>query len=94
MDRDPGHFEHRNEGQLSFDEMSDSEFDAWLSSLPPAPGIKHVDEDDDADEDFDDIEAAIADGRAFPHEVVAAWLKTWGQPEQKPFKDWLADQNG
>lgn len=73
---------------------TEAERDAWLDALPPAPGIKHIDESDDDDDDFDDIEAAIAAGRAYPHEIVSEWLKTWGQPDQRPFKEWLADQNG
>lgn len=72
---------------------TEAEQDAWFEALGPAPGIKHVDDQDDDDE-FDDIEAAIASGRAYPHETVSKWLNTWGQPDQKPFKEWLADQDG
>lgn len=29
--------------------------------------------------------ADIAAGRVYPHEEVAAWLRTWGTPDFKPF---------
>ncbi len=90
MERSSGDFDRRDD---EAHDGGEDELDRLTASLPPAPGIKHVDDDDD-DEDFNDIEAAIASGRAFPHEVVGAWLKTWGQPGQKPFKEWLAAQDG
>ena len=47
-----------------------------LAKLPPAPGIEHIDEDEDERENVGDLEAAIADGRAYRHELVGAWLAT------------------
>ncbi len=49
---------------------------------------------------FDDIEAEaaadaegladIAAGRVIPHEEVAAWLETWGTPDEKlPPDSWF-----
>ena len=72
--------------------MSDEEFDTWMATIPPAPGILHVD-----DEDPEGDARALADveaGRLHDHAVVSRWLLTWGQPDRKPFKDWLADQDG
>jgi acyl-CoA synthetase (NDP forming) len=77
-------------------EMSEDEFDAWMEALPPPPGIKHVD-DDDEDADAEDDASAMADlaaGRCHDHAVVGQWLQTWGMPDWKPFKDWLAEQDG
>lgn len=31
-----------------------------------------------------EAEADIAAGRVVPHEEVAAWLDTWGTPDEKP----------
>ncbi len=73
-------------------EMSADEFDAWMEALPPAPGIKHIDEDDPDGDAL--IEADIAAGRVYPHAIVAEWLTTWGKPGRKPFKEWLADRHG
>jgi predicted transcriptional regulator len=34
--------------------------------------------------------ADIAAGRVVPHEKVAAWLKTWDTPDEKPMpSEWL-----
>ena len=34
--------------------------------------------------------ADVAAGRVVPHEQVAAWLKTWGTPDEKPMpREWL-----
>jgi predicted transcriptional regulator len=45
-----------------------------------------LDEPADADEASADAEglADIEAGRVVPHEEVAAWLKTWGTPDEKP----------
>lgn len=32
--------------------------------------------------------ADVVAGRVVPHELVAAWLDTWGRPEEKP-PSWL-----
>ncbi len=91
MDRDPGDFQSDLPRKPVAD-MSADEFDAWMSTLPPAPGIRHIDEDD-----AEDDARALADfeaGRFHDHAVVGQWLKTWGRPDHKPFKEWLADQDG
>lgn len=31
-----------------------------------------------------EAEADVAAGRLIPHAEVAAWLKTWGTPDEKP----------
>ena len=93
MDRDPGDFEPQSDGAPSRD-GEDARLDAYIASLPPAPGIKSVDDPFDDEDDIGDLDTAIAEGRAFPHAVVRQWLKTWGQPDCKPFEEWLADQNG
>ena len=32
----------------------------------------------------------IAAGRVVPHEQVAAWLRTWGTPDERPMpREWL-----
>lgn len=86
MDRDAGDLQPRHVA-TSVADMSDVEFDAYMATLPPCPGILHVD-DDDPEEDAR-IEADIAAGRFHPHEVVGRWLDTWGKPGRLPFKEWL-----
>lgn len=51
--------------------------------------------------DADAEEAAVvraradaAAGRVHDHAVVGDWLKTWGKPDRKPFREWLAARNG
>jgi predicted transcriptional regulator len=44
---------------------------------------------DEVDEAFEaaadaEAEADVAAGRLVPHEEVAAWLDTWGKPDEKP----------
>ncbi|HEX8389637.1 MAG TPA: hypothetical protein VF636_11500 [Sphingomonas sp.] len=81
MDRDPGEFLN---GKAVAD-LSDEEFDSYMMRFPPAPGIVHV--DDDAEDD-------VSTGRVFEHALVSRWLRTAGRPDWRPFKDWLADQDG
>jgi len=53
----------------------------------PEPSIfDQIDElDPDADERaLAEAEADLAAGRFVPHEEVAAWLETWGTPDEKP----------
>jgi len=48
--------------------------------------------DEDRADELADIEAAadIEAGRVVPHSAVAAWLKTWGTPNEKPMPaEWL-----
>lgn len=33
--------------------------------------------------------ADLAAGRYYDHETVGRWLKTWGTPDRKPFREWL-----
>lgn len=58
--------------------------------MVPEPSIfDHV---DTAAEDAADAEgmADIAAGRVVPHGEVAAWLDTWGTPDEKPAPEsWL-----
>ncbi|WP_315764809.1 antitoxin [Sphingomonas sp. Y38-1Y] len=53
------------------------------------PGIFETrDEEADAEADA----RAMADyraGRSYPHSVVKQWLRTWGDPDFKPFDEWL-----
>ena len=72
--------------------MSDEEFEARMAMIPPAPGLPSTDAEIAAA--LARAEADIVAGRVYPHAVVAQWLLTWGQPGRKPFKEWLADQNG
>ncbi|WP_380939714.1 hypothetical protein [Sphingomonas floccifaciens] len=88
MDREPGDFSR--DVPPTSDEGEDA-VDRLLAELPPAPGIKHI------DEDTEDVDArALADvaaGRYYDHSVVSKWLMTWGETGQKPFREWLAEQN-
>ncbi len=34
--------------------------------------------------------ADVAAGRVHDHAVVGEWLLTWGEPDFKPFREWLA----
>ncbi|MGP7795329.1 hypothetical protein [Sphingomonas sp. CLY1604] len=45
-------------------------------------------------EDFARAREGYASGRGVDHIVVRQWLRTWGEPGQVPFEDWLAAQNG
>ncbi|MES2336923.1 MAG: hypothetical protein V4537_02360 [Pseudomonadota bacterium] len=92
MDRDPGDFDKRD-ADASSDPDEDARIDALLASLPPAPGIKHID-DDDIERDIAGALADVAAGRFYSHAVVSEWLMTWGETGQKSFKDWLADRDG
>ena len=38
--------------------------------------------------------AELAAGIGVEHAVVGEWLKTWGSPDRKPFKEWLAAWDG
>lgn len=38
--------------------------------------------------------AELAAGTGVEHAVVGEWLKTWGKPGRKPFREWLAAWNG
>ncbi len=91
MDRDPGEFERRDAPPPVAD-MSEDELTAWLDTLPPAPGIRHIDDPDTESEElaFADFEA----GRFHEHAVVSRWLRTCGSAGYKPFKEWLAEQDG
>jgi len=43
------------------------------------------------------VERSRADasaGRIHSHAVVSGWLATFGDPDFKPFHEWLAEQNG
>jgi hypothetical protein len=53
------------------------------------PGIF---ENPDPDAEMASLERARADraaGRGYPHSIVKQWLKTWSQPDYKPFDEWL-----
>jgi hypothetical protein len=73
-------------------DMSPEELDAWLEALPPLAGVPSTDEEVAAADAraLADLEA----GRVYPHAIVGEWLKTWGKPGRKPFKEWLADRHG
>ena len=34
--------------------------------------------------------ADMAAGRYYSHEIVSEWLKTWGTPDRRPFREWLS----
>lgn len=68
-------------------DATDAEFEAWMEALPPCPGIPST-EEEVAAADARALED-IAAGRVHDHAVVAEWLKTWGTPDQRSFKEWL-----
>ena len=59
-------------------------------------GVKHdpgIFDTRDAEAEDSAIARARADaaaGRGHNHSVVSEWLKTWGTPDRKPFREWLA----
>ena len=55
----------------------------YVTLMVPEPSIFEVDEEAEAAADAEGM-ADIAAGRVFPHEEVAAWLDTWGTPDEKP----------
>ena len=91
MERDRRDFE-RDTPRDDVAGMDDAAFDAWMEALGPAPGILHVDDEDP--EGDARAEADIMAGRCYPHEIVGEWLKTWGDADYKPFKEWLTDRDG
>ena len=91
MDRDPGDFPAYKPAK-PVSGMSDDELDAWLQTLPPAPGILHIDDPDTSSD-----ERALADfeaGRFHDHATVTRWLRTCGDSTRLSFKDWLAAHDG
>lgn len=91
MDRDPGDFA-ANEPPKPVADMSEDEVTAWLSSLPPAPGIRHVD-DYEAEDDLHALQDYKA-GRVYDHATVSRWLRSCSGARHRRFKDWLAEQDG
>lgn len=51
--------------------------------MVPEPSIFETDAETEDAADAEGM-ADIAAGRVVPHEEVAAWLDTWGTPEEKP----------
>ena len=49
--------------------------------MVPEPSIFEIDEEAEAAADAEGM-ADIAAGRVVPHEEVAAWLDTWGTPDE------------
>ena len=56
---------------------------------PASSFFDEIDSDAESAADADGL-ADIAAGRVVPHEQVAAWLETWGTPDETPDPDsWL-----
>ena len=56
---------------------------------PASSFFDEIDSDAESAADADGL-ADIAAGRVVPHEQVAAWLETWGTPDETPAPDsWL-----
>lgn len=52
--------------------------------MTPEPSIfDQVDDESEAAADAEGL-ADLAAGRVVPHAEVAAWLETWGTPDEKP----------
>ena len=70
---------------------SDEELSRFLMSMPPPPGIPTTDQEAEAAEAraMEDVAA----GRVYSHSVISEWLHTWGKPEFKPFKEWIAGRD-
>jgi len=52
--------------------------------MTPEPSIfDQVDDETEAAADAEGL-ADLAAGRVVPHAEVAAWLETWGTPDEKP----------
>ncbi|MFN3433510.1 MAG: hypothetical protein ACK4ZY_03850 [Sphingomonas sp.] len=91
MDRDPGDFPAQTPPKTVAG-MSEDEFSEWLQTVPPASGIRHIDDPDDTDE-----AAALADyaaGRYQSHATVSAWLATCEKHGHRSFRTWLAEHDG
>ena len=61
----------------------------WMSRVPGLPST-----DEEVEESIRRAEEDIAAGRVYPHSLVGAWLRTWGQPDRQSFHEWLATRNG
>ena len=88
MERDPRDL-GRNTPRNDVAGTDDVAFDTWMEAVP---GLPETDEEIAAADA--QAEADIAAGRYYPHEVVGEWLKTWGDADFKPFKEWLAPRDG
>lgn len=55
----------------------------YAAFMSAGHSIFEVDEDAETAADAEGM-ADIAAGRVFPHEEVAAWLDTWGTPDEQP----------
>ena len=91
MEREPKDFE-RPSPEDDVAGMDDAAFSAWLQSLPPPPGLPSTPEEIAASDAR--AEADIAAGRVYSHELVGEWVKTFGSPDYKPIKEWLASRDG
>jgi hypothetical protein len=91
MDGKPGAFD-RDESHDREDRPDDDALSAWLTSLPPCPGIPST--PTEIAISHDRARADSDAGRVYPHAIVGEWLKTWGKPGRRPFQDWLADTRG
>ena len=93
MEREPGIGRDKPDGSESdwnvADWGSDDALSAYLASLPPCPGIKFI--DDDAEEEDREADLDRAAGRLVPHELVAAWIRKLGTPDEEPMPpEWLS----
>jgi predicted transcriptional regulator len=52
--------------------------------MKPEPSIFEQDDIEADERAMRDGEAAAEAGRVVPHEDVAAWLETWGTPDETP----------
>ena len=73
-------------------DATDEEFDSSMEALPPCPGIRSID-GDEAEGDAASL-AEFEAGGGVPHEIVSAWLNTWGTPDRRPFWEWYASRDG
>ena len=55
----------------------------YASPMVPEPSIFETNTEAEEAADAEGM-SDIAAGRVVPHEKVAAWLDTWGTPEEKP----------
>ena len=70
------------------------DFEAMANGTSAAPSGKPPLSGAELREALERARASYAAGGGVEHDVVSLWLRTWGQPNRRPFRDWLAAPDG
>ncbi len=53
-----------------------------------------ADDEEPLEEAFTRTRISFAARTGVEHRIVSIWLRTWGKPDFRPFREWLAAPNG